>query len=67
MDPNRKRWNEGQKTLKQALAQSDEAAIALFLVQHAMVHSAEMAPSPFSFADEIWQDLDDPTLRRIPH
>ena len=66
MDPNRKAWNEGQKALRQALAQSDETAIELFLNQHAMVHSTEMAPSPFSFADEIWQDMDEQALRRIP-
>lgn len=26
-----------------------------------------MTPSPFSFADEIWQDMDESALRRIPH
>jgi hypothetical protein len=66
VDPNRKQWNDGQKALKQALSQSSEDAIGLFLVQHAMVHSAEVFPSPFSFADEIWQEMDEPALRRIP-
>jgi hypothetical protein len=66
MDPNRKAWNEGQKALRQALARSDENAVELFLAQHASVHSAEMAPSPFSFADEVWQEMDEQALRRIP-
>jgi hypothetical protein len=72
MDPNRKRWNEGQKALKQALASAQDSAIDLFLRQHAQVHSAELsptrptAPALFSFADEIWQDMDEPARRRIP-
>jgi hypothetical protein len=66
MDPIRKQWNKGQKALRQALDQKDEGAIERFLNQHAMVHSAAMAPSSFSFADEVCQDMDEKALRRIP-
>jgi hypothetical protein len=66
VDPNRKAWNEGQKALRHALTRADESAIERFLVQHASVHSVEMARSPFSFADQVWQDMDETALRRIP-
>ena len=47
--------------------QNIESAMLLFLDQHALVHSSEMASSFFeSFADEIWEDLTDASFRRIP-
>jgi hypothetical protein len=69
MGPNRKHWNEQQKALRQALTRSDDhqAAMALFLNQHAMVHAAEMSQSDLpSFADEVWDGLTEENFRRIP-
>lgn len=69
MDLNRKYWNQQQKALQKALSHSGDhrKAIDLFLSQHAMVHSAEMAQSgSWSFEEEIWQDTDEVIIRRIP-
>jgi len=68
MEPNRKRWNVQQKQLRTLLEKSADhkKAIALFLEQHAMTHAAAMAPSPHSFADEIWADITAAIIRRIP-
>lgn len=68
MDINRKKWNEGQQALRQALGGSNhEQAVDLFLRQHAMLHCAEMAGAGlWSFADEVWQDLSEESARRIP-
>lgn len=68
MEPNRKRWNAQQKQLRALLegGENHEHAIALFLEQHAMTHSAAMAPSPHSFADEIWAEITEDIVRRIP-
>ncbi len=69
MDANRKLWNEQQKILRGALSSSGEhqKAIELFLSQHAMVHSSMVTKSETaSFADEVWQDMDEESIRRIP-
>lgn len=69
MDPNRKLWNERQKQLRQALTKPDNhtTAIDLFLHQHAMVHDAKMSNVELhSFADEVWEDADEATLRCVP-
>jgi hypothetical protein len=69
VEPRRKAWNQGQQALRQALSRPEEhaRAIELFQVQHAMLHSAALAPSGlWSFADEIWQGLDEPAARCIP-
>ena len=69
MDPNRNLWNEGHKRLRQALTKPGEhaAAIDLFLRQHAMVHDAEMSNAGlYSFADEVWENTSDTTLRCVP-
>ncbi len=69
MEPNRKQWNADQKTLRALLARPEDhdKAVALFLKQHAMVHTAEMAQvGLWSFADEIWQDASEDIIRRIP-
>lgn len=68
MHPNRKLWNAGQQQLKRAFASGDrEKAIALFLDQHAMVHSAKMARRGlWSFEDEVLNGLSDAQIRRIP-
>ncbi len=57
MDPNRKLWNANHQRLNRLLAKGDrEAAIPLFLDQHAMVHSARVTKSGlWSFEDECWR------------
>ncbi|MBN1934249.1 MAG: DinB family protein [Anaerolineae bacterium] len=68
MDAERKQWNERQKTLRQRLESGEhQAALDLFLIQHAMVHAAEMSHSDlFSFADQLWPDMTEEAIRRIP-
>jgi len=69
MDPNRKPWNEQHKRLRQSLAKMEdhEAAIDLFLRQHAMVHDAEMSNAGLpSFADEVWADANEAIIRCLP-
>jgi hypothetical protein len=68
MDAHRKRWNEQQQALKQALAKppTHAQAIALCLGQHAAVHAAQVAQAEWSFEDEVWQGLSDAAARFIP-
>jgi hypothetical protein len=69
MEAHRAYWNQQQQALRQALgnAVEPECAIRLFLSQHAMLHSAEMAGGgEWSFADEALGGLDDPKWRLIP-
>jgi len=69
MDPNRKRWNEQLKLLRQALndPEDHQTAIDLFLRQHAMVHDVEMSNSGLhSFSDEVWDGAGEATLRCVP-
>jgi hypothetical protein len=56
MDPNRKFWNEQQ-----------QKTVALFLAQHAMVHTAAMSGDGlWSMEDEVWQGLTEQAARCIP-
>ena len=69
MNPDRKSWNEKQQALRQALSHPTDlqTTVTLFLDQHAMVHSAEMSNSGlWSFEDEVWQGLNETTVRCIP-
>jgi hypothetical protein len=68
MDPHRKLWNDNHQKLNRLLAKGDrEAAIPLFLDQHAMVHSAKALKSKlWSFEDELLDDLGEPEMRQIP-
>jgi hypothetical protein len=69
MDPRRKSWNEKQQELRQALTKSGDhaRAIALFLDQHAMLHTAGVSESGlYSFEDEVWQGLSEAQFRAIP-
>ncbi|MBZ0288405.1 MAG: DinB family protein [Anaerolineae bacterium] len=69
MDTNRKFWNEQQQVLQRYLADAKlhAEAIELALRQHAMVHTAAVSRSGlWSFEDEIWDGLDDDSVRRIP-
>ena len=69
MDPNRKAWNDRHKELHRALEKTGDrkSATDLFLIQHAMVHSAKLTRSSLhSFADEILGDLPLEAWRFIP-
>lgn len=69
MNPDRKRWNKRHQILRQALHRpADPApAIALFLEQHALVHSAQVAAGEENtFADEVWEGLSEAAARYIP-
>lgn len=68
MNPNNKLWNDNHKKLNRALRLGDrDTAIDLFLCQHAMVHSADMAKARlWSFEDEILKGLTDHQIRAIP-
>ena len=68
MDPNRKLWNAGQQTLRQALASNQlQAAIGQFLIQHAMVHPLQVSRMDvWSFEDELWHDLTEESVCVIP-
>lgn len=67
MNPNRKNWNDGHQKLKRALASGDrDAAIDLFLRQHAMIHSAKMAKTGlWSFEDEVLNGLTNDQIREL--
>ncbi|MFN8488392.1 MAG: DinB family protein [Caldilineaceae bacterium] len=68
MNANREFWNEQQHKLRALLLHSEQraAAIDLFLAQHAMVHSAIMAPGhPWSFEDEVLEGLTEAQIRRM--
>lgn len=69
MDPDRKRWNELQLELRQALSRIEEhdRAVELFLGQHALLHAAEVAQgSRATFEDEVWRGLSEEQARIIP-
>jgi hypothetical protein len=68
MDPQRKRWNENHQLLTRLLAKGDrEAAIPLFLDQHAMVHSARVSKAKlWSFEDELLDDMSEVEIRQVP-
>lgn len=70
MNPDRKLWNQQQQTLRKALSnkESFQDAMALFLIQHAMVHPEEMSHAGmWSFEDEILEDLSKSQMCFIPH
>ncbi|MGE5774883.1 MAG: DinB family protein [Chloroflexota bacterium] len=68
MDANRRQWNQGQQKLQRALKENDHRkAIDLFLIQHAMVHSAKVSKAKlWSFEDEALNDLTEDQFRCIP-
>jgi hypothetical protein len=68
MDANRKQWNQGHQNLRQALSKGDpQKAIELFLIQHAMVHSAKVPKAKvWSFEDEVVNDMPDDQIRCVP-
>ena len=68
MDPNHKLWNNNHQLLTRLLAKGDrEAAIPLFLDQHAMVHSARVTKCGlWSFEEEVLEGMSDVEIRRVP-
>ena len=68
MDANHKQWNQRQQNLRQALSKRDQQkAIELFLIQHAMVHSAKVSKAKlWSFEDEVLNDLTEEQFRCVP-
>jgi hypothetical protein len=65
----RKSLNKQQTGLRRMLSSSNQhdEAIALFLSQHAMLHSAKMAQAElWSFEDAILDDMTEEQIRRIP-
>jgi DinB superfamily len=69
VEANRQYWSDQQQHFRRLLLHSDRhtEAIDAFLEQHAMLHTASLAPgSRWSFQDEISADLTDQQLRQIP-
>jgi hypothetical protein len=68
MDTNHKQWNRGQQNLRQALSKGDhQKAIELFMIQHAMVHSAKVIKTKlWSFEDEVLNDMPEDQIRCLP-
>ena len=65
----RKLCLERQTELRRVMTSFDQhaEAIRLFLSQHAMLHSAKMAQTePWSFEDEVLDDMTEEQMRRIP-
>lgn len=69
MESYRKLLNKQQTELRRIMMSFDQhdKAIRLFLRQHAMLHSAQMAQSePWSFEDEVMNDMIEEQIRRVP-
>ena len=68
MDTNHRHWNQGHQKLRRLLAANEhQKAIDLFLLQHAMVHSAKVSTAKlWSFEDEILNDMPEDQIRCIP-
>ena len=71
MESYRKIWMKRQPELRKlfssASADNFDKSIELLLSQHAMLHSAKLSPTePWSFADEVLEDMSDEKIRRIP-
>ena len=69
MESNKKFLNKQQTELRQVMMSFDQhdKAIQMFLTQHAMLHSVNMAHSElWSFEDEVLNDMNEEQIRRIP-
>jgi hypothetical protein len=69
MDPTRKQWFADQQALRKALKKPIqlETAQALFLKQHAYLHSNEVSGgSGASLEEEVWVGLDEAAFRCLP-
>jgi hypothetical protein len=68
MDTNHKQWNQGHQNLRQILSKGDhQKAIELFMIQHAMVHSAKVTKTKlWSFEDDVLNDMPEDQIRCMP-
>jgi hypothetical protein len=69
MDLHRSTWNKQQQVLKSALVHPEKHPewLDLFLTQHAQVHATAMSGQEgWTFEDEVVQDLDETSIRKIP-
>jgi hypothetical protein len=69
MDDIRKAWNKRQTRLRQMLSSREQfqEAVELFMMQHAMVHTAAVAQQGLpSFEDEVLGDMTEERIRRVP-
>jgi hypothetical protein len=69
VEANRQYWSDQQQHFRRLLLHSPRhtQAIDAFLEQHAMLHTASLAPgSRWSFQDEISADLTEEQLRQVP-
>lgn len=69
MDRNRQRWSEGQQQVRRLLREGEDhdAALHLWLRQHAMLHAGAMAGDvEWSFEDEVADGLTDEQMRWQP-
>jgi len=69
MEAHRKAWNKRQTELRESLKNPGQfkEAIQLFFLQHAALHTAEMAQTePWSFEDWVMDDMTEEAIRRIP-
>jgi hypothetical protein len=69
MEPIQKQWNEEQKVFRHILLsyEEHEKALELFMIQHGVLHSLQVDESlPWSFEDEVYSDLTEDQMRRIP-
>jgi len=68
MDVHRQHWQQQQQLFRQCLfSKQHEEAMRLFLLQHAMIHSAAMSGSgEWSFEDEVIDGLTAEQLRARP-
>jgi hypothetical protein len=69
MDSHRKHWNEQQKEFRTVLLsfKQHDRAMVLFVRQHAALHSAKLTLGiPWSFEDEVLDDMTEAHIRRIP-
>jgi hypothetical protein len=65
----RKFLNKRQTELRELLQDPEQfdKAIELFFIQHALLHSADIArPARWSYEDEIFTGIDEQEIRRIP-
>lgn len=69
IESNRKRLLKQQTALRQLMGRADQfdAAMQLFIEQHAALHAANMtADDSWSFADAVLNDMTEAQVRRIP-
>ncbi|MBP8000240.1 MAG: DinB family protein [Chloroflexi bacterium] len=68
MESHRKQWNQQQAEFRRVLLSFDQPAkaITLFLGQHAMLHSARIAPpETWSYEDALFNGLTEAQIRHI--